>query len=187
MNIQLTDIIDDPTRVGEVPPEEIPDLLGVLETLKARLWCRLNTSPDPVTQTSPMDGERLITVEQAAELLAFTEQYVYDLIKKGGLPAIRHGKYIRIKLSDLQAWIDEHREISVDNNVYKLYSNNSGRKRTSKNQKITRSNTGRNGRTDRRKLQHSGSLGTGRGGDIRAHFKVHSSAGPNEDETEGEN
>jgi excisionase family DNA binding protein len=48
---------------------------------------------------------RLITVKQTAEYLAVTEKTVSRLVRKGHLPAIKVGKALRIRPSDLEAYI----------------------------------------------------------------------------------
>jgi len=62
--------------------------------------------------------DTLITVYQAAERLSFTTQYVYELIRKGQLQAIRNGKYVRILNSDLDAWIERNREKGIESQLY---------------------------------------------------------------------
>ena len=49
-------------------------------------------------ETSP-EPDRLLAVAKVAEILEFTEQYVYELIRRGHLPAVRSGKYVRVSAS----------------------------------------------------------------------------------------
>lgn len=51
--------------------------------------------------------DRLLAIPKVAELLAFTQQYVYELIRRGDLPAVRSGKYVRVSASALQAFINQ--------------------------------------------------------------------------------
>ena len=50
-----------------------------------------------------MDG--LVTVKKAAELLACSEALLRKAINKKRLPIVKVGRLIRIRLSDLQAWL----------------------------------------------------------------------------------
>jgi excisionase family DNA binding protein len=55
-------------------------------------------------------AEPLLTGEEAARLLAVTENWVYDSVRAGRLPCIRLGpKFIRFTRSDLEAWVSERR------------------------------------------------------------------------------
>jgi len=110
MNIQLTDIIDDPTRVEEVSPEEIPDLLGELEMVRARLWGRLNVPFQVSSSPKSREVDQLMTVATVSEKLALNRGYVYELIRQKQIPVVRDGRQIRIKESDLRTWVEEHRE-----------------------------------------------------------------------------
>lgn len=48
-----------------------------------------------------MDGERLLTSQQAAEKLGCKRAWVNRLIESGRLPAVKFGRSWRIKESDL--------------------------------------------------------------------------------------
>jgi excisionase family DNA binding protein len=56
----------------ELPAEELPNLIGELEAIKAVAWARL-TSPAPIQQRH--DG--LLNVAEAAERLGISEDYLY--------------------------------------------------------------------------------------------------------------
>ena len=51
----------------------------------------------------------MITVKEAAELLKVKPQWVYALLREGGLPFIRLGRQIRIDEDSLETWLVEHR------------------------------------------------------------------------------
>ena len=53
----------------------------------------------------------LLKVQEAAELLRMSDKYVYRIIQRGLLPAIRMGsRSIRVHLDDLQAFIAQNRQ-----------------------------------------------------------------------------
>jgi excisionase family DNA binding protein len=175
-DLSKAEVLDKLTR------QEIGPLLLQLSSIQSMLATRLlETIPNPAIDASNPD--RLITVDTAADRLSFTPQYLYDLIRKGQFPAIREGKYLRIRESDLSAWIDRHRE-GLDNDLYNLYSSKYGRKRTTQNQKGTQSNSGTDGRDDRSVGKHGGAMGAGRSENIRAHCQVCSIAKKDELGTE---
>ena len=66
----LTAALADPTSVRT---EEIPDIIGELERVKALLWARLAV---PTAQSNGAGEDRLLGVEQAAERLGVTENWL---------------------------------------------------------------------------------------------------------------
>lgn len=54
--------------------------------------------------------ERLLTIADAAELLAVCEFTVRRLIWRGDLPFVRVGRSLRIRRTELEAWIEENSE-----------------------------------------------------------------------------
>lgn len=56
----------------ELPPEELPDLIGQLECIKATAWARLMT-PAP----TPQEHDELLGVAEAASRLGISEDYLY--------------------------------------------------------------------------------------------------------------
>ncbi|MEW6740909.1 MAG: helix-turn-helix domain-containing protein [Nitrospirota bacterium] len=52
--------------------------------------------------------ERLITVDEVAEMLGFTTQGVYSLVFKKKIPAVKISKRaLRFRPSDIEAWLQE--------------------------------------------------------------------------------
>ena len=92
--------------------EDVPVLMAEINTLisalMARNWDRRKTDPNS------SDLSQLLTVEEVADKLRLTKQYVYELTRTGQLPCVRKGKYVRVCLSDLLAWIDKHRDGVLD-------------------------------------------------------------------------
>lgn len=56
------------------------------------------------------DTEPLIKAEQVAEALGVSRTWVFDRAKAGRLPSYRLGKHVRFRMSEVQAWLAEHRE-----------------------------------------------------------------------------
>jgi excisionase family DNA binding protein len=54
----------------------------------------------------------LFRVPMAGELLAVSSSTVYRLVKRGELPAVRRGRSMRIRRSDLVAFVERKREES---------------------------------------------------------------------------
>lgn len=51
------------------------------------------------------DAPRLLTYRQAAEILGVVDRTIYNLVRRGALPAVRFGGNVRIDPADLQAFI----------------------------------------------------------------------------------
>jgi len=57
-----------------------------------------------------MDSEKLLTVDEVAEILRVSPSTVYRRIQAGELPAVKLGhRQVRIKREDLDAYIEAHR------------------------------------------------------------------------------
>jgi excisionase family DNA binding protein len=56
----------------ELPPEELPDLIGRLEEAKATAWARLTA---PVA--APTEHDELLSVTEAARRLGISQDYLY--------------------------------------------------------------------------------------------------------------
>lgn len=71
-------------RVGE-RTAKLPEVIGALETAKARAWARL-TAP-PAVAPSPSHGDSTVDVDEAARLLGMSRSWVYR--HAGRLPFAR--------------------------------------------------------------------------------------------------
>ena len=63
--------------------------------------------PDQMAQT-PSTRSRLLVAEDVAELLGVSPAFVYALVRRGELPAVRVGdRYVRFRSEAIQAWVAE--------------------------------------------------------------------------------
>ena len=58
-----------------------------------------------------LQNQALQTIPKA-ELLACSERHVWNLIARGDLPAYRLGAITRLRVSDLQAYVDANRRVA---------------------------------------------------------------------------
>jgi len=58
--------------------------------------------------------KRLLTVSQVADFLGVSEEIIYALVRKGELPSVTTGSTIRIKESDLEAYLDRPTHVGED-------------------------------------------------------------------------
>jgi excisionase family DNA binding protein len=113
------DLVAHPERIPDVAPIQIPTILAQLATVTAAVAARGALRP---TQSAGSEqADRLLTVPEAAKRLQFGIAYVYELVRRQRLPAIREGKYVRISERTLSAWIKSH-EAGLDESTYDRYS-----------------------------------------------------------------
>lgn len=116
MSTALADLLQHPERVTEIPEHELPGLLLQLAGLLAALSVRtgLGFPGIRVPETLQEGQDHLLTVPDVAELLNVPTGYAYELARRGGIPTVRFGKYVRVSLCDLRKWAARHHENGLD-------------------------------------------------------------------------
>jgi excisionase family DNA binding protein len=101
--------------VDDLAPEQLPSFVAQLGALAMRAAARMAVNHQSSQTPSPaLDNDQLLTAAQAATLLSVPEGYVGDLGRRGELPRVPFGKYVRFRLGDLRAWINRHHQPGVD-------------------------------------------------------------------------
>ena len=114
-NAELALVLADPQRIATLQADDVPSLLGALEQLRASLWVQMVRVPVPAAREPGTDAsDEILTVADVSDELRFTRSYVYEAIRRGDLAAVRKGKYVRVRRSDLRAWLDGHSPRSLD-------------------------------------------------------------------------
>ena len=137
--------------------------------LIARAACR-EASSEP---------DRLLAIPKVAEILEFTEQYVYELIRRGHLPAVRSGKYVRVSASAIENFMKNGPAKSLDRTLYHGYSGVRGRTRASPAKDARPPNASDPRRPARRRAKHRGPMGAERA----LHHGADDAANPNDART----
>jgi putative molybdopterin biosynthesis protein len=75
--------------------------------------CDKMTLKDRDKRRIPMPDEISYTTDEIAKLLKISKLTVYDLIKKGELPAYRVGKQMRVDASDLEAYKQRAKGVKI--------------------------------------------------------------------------
>jgi len=163
----LLGVLRDPANAGELSPAARSALLAQI----AAVLVALAAGSDAAMQTPPeAEGtDRLLSVPKAAARLGFKPEYLYDLIRRRQFPAVHVGKYVRVRLSDLESLV---RTGSVDRALYTVYGAGDGRARTASAQKAGKIDAAGARRQARRHREHGGPLGTRRGHDLGADGSV---------------
>ena len=81
-------------------PASLDELIGVRVAEAVR---------EALSQTKP--GRRLLTVAEAAEYLTVSRRYLANLTAAGDIPAVRMGRAVRYDVADLDAWIEQHKNV----------------------------------------------------------------------------
>jgi predicted DNA-binding transcriptional regulator AlpA len=100
---ELGQLLQAPISLATLPREDIPVLLGELETLRARLWARLL---DVQSLPAPRDAgqDRLLTPQEAAALIGVSLRWLHR--HQHQLPSTRLSKkVIRFNQSELTRWV----------------------------------------------------------------------------------
>lgn len=109
-------LLQDPARIAELPDQELPGLLlktaGLLTALSSRAGGVFQGNDPPEARTNGED--HLLTVPQVAELLNVPKGYAYELARRGAIPTVRFGKYVRVPVASLREWIARHQGKGID-------------------------------------------------------------------------
>ena len=107
---QLATLASDPDRVEGVNADDLPDLIGAAEQLRAALWARLQRlsaehstpTPGPAHNGGP---DRLLTADEAAERLGVDRRWIYR--HADDLPFARKLSAGTLRFSEkgLQRWV----------------------------------------------------------------------------------
>ena len=111
------------------------------------------------------EQDRFLAIPKVAEILQFTEQYVYELIRRGHLPAVRSGKYVRVSASAVDSFMKNGPTNGVDSILYQGYSSARGRVPAAAAQDARRIDPGGPRRHARRRAEHRGPVGAERADD----------------------
>ena len=96
--VEVMDSAVDEKKEGIANPSEA--LIAILDAARKTLS---NGSHPAGEDGHP--SERIYNVREAGELLRYKSSYIYELVKRGELAAIRHGKYITIRESAIRDFI----------------------------------------------------------------------------------
>lgn len=113
-SLDLSAFFEAPDRIEEIDLDALPDLIGELESMKARLVMRLHGLGQRASGDDPLGNEQLLTMADVAEALGVEQDYAYDLGRRGEIPTVRFGKYVRVRPSDLREFVDNHRQDGLD-------------------------------------------------------------------------
>ncbi len=104
---RLAWLIASPDQADDVPSDQIPELLGALEAVRARLWGRLHSPSLPNTPAKgPKPADRLLDAKEAAARLGVKTKWMYSHANR--LPFTRRlgGRTLRFSEQGLTRWME---------------------------------------------------------------------------------
>ncbi|HJU10290.1 MAG TPA: helix-turn-helix domain-containing protein [Candidatus Binataceae bacterium] len=85
------------------------DIPAVLAAIAARM-AKPHTVPEPQATRDATDSDRLLNVNEVARLLKYRPSYVYEMLRRGDLPAVRDRKFVRVRQSAVNEYIARHEQ-----------------------------------------------------------------------------
>jgi predicted DNA-binding transcriptional regulator AlpA len=101
---KLEDLVEDPRKVSDIPPETIHEMRGKLAYLDSLLLERLSLAKRNGDTERPGPGDRLLNVQEAATKLSLSQDYLYRNSDK--LPfTVRIGGQLRFSEAGIERYI----------------------------------------------------------------------------------
>lgn len=121
----LDQLAAEPGAVSQLPLQVVEALLGRLLVAQGALLGRLLAARAAVASGDGQptaQEDRLLCIPEVAVRLAIPRGRVYEFCRRGELPVIRLGKYIRVRASALSEWLAHHEEKRVERTTHTVYS-----------------------------------------------------------------
>ena len=123
--LSLDEIACAPERAADISEPTRSALLArcaaVLAALSASGLTRVEHQPSESYRAADPE-QRLLTVTEVGEILRFARGYTYELVRRGEIRALHHGKYWRISLAAVEEFIAKHEGTAVDRSVSLMLS-----------------------------------------------------------------
>lgn len=139
-----------------IPPAEIPQVIGELATAHARLLARL-TTPTASIQVEP----EYLKIGEVALRTGLSKSHLYELVRRGDLPARAFGGSYRVAREDLLSWEARHRKAGIDERIHRMLNTARDRTTAPTGSEAARPHPGAARRPARRAPRHGEPLGEG--------------------------
>lgn len=170
-----------PRLVGEVSAEDLPALAGKLREVELLVELRLRSGP------SAGEEDRLLDMPEVARVLGVPEDYAYTVARQRKIPTVRlpgldkggkarDGKYVRVRLSALRAWAEEHEDKGIDDAFSTVIKSSRDRQRGAEDPKGPRALSDRIRQARGRDLRDGEQVGDGGEQNPGAHGEAHQAA-----------
>lgn len=148
--------LSDPAAADQLSPAEARRLLAPVAAFLERLRVRALAPAPPPPAADAAAEPRWLTVPEVAARLGVARSYVYELARRGALPVVRVGRYVRIPGPDLAAW---ERRLRLDGAGYMMFHARHDRRRPAPPPPAPRLDAGAARPAPRRAPPHGDALG----------------------------
>jgi excisionase family DNA binding protein len=126
VGVTVVDLVDGSEAAPRITAPALLEISAALVRLAAAIQAGAEVPAGPAAER-----ERLLTMPEVAERLNVPETYARDLGRAGRLPTVRVGsKYVRVRASELEAWIRERDRASRICGLERLASHEAGNSRS---------------------------------------------------------
>jgi hypothetical protein len=150
--------------ISDAKPEEKSGLALALLARLGALAAGMVAAPAVPPSGSGQAEDRLLDMREVAERLGIPEDRARDLGRRGELLVVTIGKYKRVRLSALAAYVAAHEKQPLTRVPYATYSGHGEGRRGSAAPAAPRADAGPARRAAGRRAKQRGALGAGRDG-----------------------
>lgn len=86
--------------VADCAPDRLPALVAQLAAAQAAAAARLMQAPAP-----PAEADRLVDMDEVARVLDVPVAHARELGRRGELPVVHVGRYVRVRFGALAEWM----------------------------------------------------------------------------------
>lgn len=108
----LAELAADPSRLEALTEDQLPEVLGELERLRAQVWAQLSRPSLPSGATVGMNGgepDTMLNAEAVAEILNVDARYVYDHADDWPFTRRLSARTLRFSERGLYRWLESCR------------------------------------------------------------------------------
>lgn len=165
----VAELTQDPTRAEDLSPETARTLLLQLAPLQEALRLRALRPPGGPNGEAggPTEAGRYLTIPEVADRLRLAPSYVYQLARRGDLPTLRMGKYVRVRPEDLREWEARLGKNPLDNVRSAMVQRTRSRRGTAPPAELPRPTTRPTRQAAGRALDHPRRVGAGPNADSK--------------------
>lgn len=105
--LTLDEVARDPARAARVSVAEKSALLSQCAAIILALSCTATPPPAHLQTDAPPAprGDELLTIEEVTATLKLSKAYVYELVRRGEIRALHHGRCWRVRPAELERFI----------------------------------------------------------------------------------
>jgi hypothetical protein len=104
-------LLPPPESVDSLPESALPGFLAQLAALQICVASRMQLAQPAGPRAEP--DPHLLDAEAVGRILSVPPEYALEMGRRGALPRVLVGKYVRFRRQDVDDWIKRHRDSGV--------------------------------------------------------------------------